>query len=73
MIRKLTHLWGRHLLTLVQMQPRSTDANPVHRTAVEVTDAAGPQVCGAMRSRRLGALRVVDEQGSAPGILALSR
>ncbi|MEY9995443.1 hypothetical protein ABIE67_007475 [Streptomyces sp. V4I8] len=26
-----------------------------------------------MRSRRLGALRVVDEQGSDPGILALSR
>ncbi|MCX4514628.1 CBS domain-containing protein [Streptomyces sp. NBC_01619] len=134
-------------MTLVQMQPRPVDVNPVHRTAVEVMDAAGPQVCDdmsvevalavmaaartgrlvvcdqddqctglvtrseltvvrnssvytdrvrlrdilgdhgsftspvttmaeaeqAMRSRRLGALRVVDEQGSDPGILALRR
>ncbi|WP_439333413.1 hypothetical protein [Streptomyces cahuitamycinicus] len=27
----------------------------------------------AMRTRRLGILSVVDEQGSAPGVLALSR
>ncbi|PWI07907.1 hypothetical protein DIZ27_24840 [Streptomyces sp. NWU339] len=134
-------------MTLVQMQPRSADANPVHRTVVEFIDAAGPQVCDdmsvevalavmaaartgrlvvcdqddqrigpvtrtdltavrdsgahtdrvrlrdilgdhgsftspvttrgeaehAMCSRRLGVLRVVDEQGSAPGSLALSR
>ncbi|KJK34035.1 CBS domain containing protein [Streptomyces variegatus] len=134
-------------MTLVQMQPRPADANPAHRTAVEVMDAAGPQVCDdmsvevalavmaaartirlvvcdqdgqctglvtrtelvavrdssdytdrvrlrdilgdhgsfpspvttmaeaehAMRTRRLGVLPVVDEQGSALGILALSR
>ncbi|MEV7975603.1 CBS domain-containing protein [Streptomyces sp. NPDC086519] len=134
-------------MTLVQTQSRPVDADPVHRTAVEVMDAAGPQVCDdmsvevalavmaaartarlvvcdqdgectglvthaelaavrdssdytdrvrlrdilgdhgsfaspvttmaeaehAMRTRRLGALPVVDEQGSAPGILALSR
>ncbi|MGW4978423.1 CBS domain-containing protein [Streptomyces mirabilis] len=134
-------------MTLVQMQPRPAVANPVHGTAVEVMDAAGPQVCDdmsvevalsvmaaartrrlvvcdqdgqctglvtrteltavrdssaytdrvrlrdilgdhgsftspvttmaeaghAMRSRRLGALPVVDGQGSALGILALSR
>jgi CBS domain-containing protein len=134
-------------LTLVQTQPRPADADSVHRTAVEVMDAAGPQVCDdmsvevalavmaaartvrlvvcdqdgrctglvtrtelaavrgssdytdrvrlrdilgghgsfaspvttmaeaehAMRTRRLGVLPVVDEQGSALGILALSR
>ncbi|MFJ9714826.1 CBS domain-containing protein [Streptomyces sp. NPDC101213] len=134
-------------MTLVQMQFRPADAHPAHRTAVEVMDAAGPQVCDDMsvevalavmaaartgrlvvcdqddqriglvtrtdltavrdsgartdrvrlrdilgdhgpftspltatgeaehgtRSRRLGALRVVEEQDSAPGDLALSR
>ncbi|USQ85287.1 CBS domain-containing protein [Streptomyces phaeoluteigriseus] len=134
-------------MTLVQTQPRPADAGPAHGTAVEVMDAAGPQVCDdmsvevalavmaaartsrlvvcdqdgqctglvtqaeltavrdgsaytdrvrlrdilgdhgsfaspvttmaeaehAMRTRRLGALPVVDEQGSALGILALSR
>jgi CBS domain-containing protein len=129
------------------MQPRPADTDPTHRTAVEVMDAAGPQVCDdmsvevalavmaaartvrlvvcdqdgqctglvtqtelaavrdssgytdrvrlrdilgdqgsfaspvttmaeaehAMRTRRLGVLPVVDEQGSALGILALSR
>ncbi|CAM5528614.1 CBS domain-containing protein [Streptomyces aurantiogriseus] len=134
-------------MTRIQLPSRPADANPVHRAAVEVMDAAGPQVCDdmtvevalavmaaartgrlvvcdqddqriglvtrtdltavrdssdytdrvrlrdilgdhgsftspvttmaeadqVMRSRRLGALRVVDEQGSDPGILALSR
>ncbi|MEU4034924.1 CBS domain-containing protein [Streptomyces collinus] len=134
-------------MTLVQTQPRPAATDPVHRTAVEVMDAAGPQVCDdmsvevalavmaaartgrlvvcdqddqrtglvtrtelaavrdssaytdrvrlrdilgdhgsstspvttmaeaehAMRTRRLGVLPVVDEQGSALGILALSR
>ncbi|MFJ9350515.1 CBS domain-containing protein [Streptomyces sp. NPDC101237] len=134
-------------MTLVQTQPRPADADPAHRTAVEVMDAAGPQVCDdmsvevalavmaaartvrlvvcdqdgectglvthaelaavrdssaytdrvrlsdilghhgtfaspvttmaeaeqAMRTRRLGALPVVDAQGSALGVLALSR
>ncbi|MFI5975734.1 CBS domain-containing protein [Streptomyces sp. NPDC051452] len=134
-------------MTLIQTQTRPADTNPVHRVAVEVMDAAGPQVCDdmsvevaltvmaaartgrlvvcdqddqrtglvtrtelaavrdssdytdrvrlrdilgdhgsstspvttmaeaehAMRTRRLGVLPVVDEQGSALGILALSR
>ncbi|MFJ4819615.1 CBS domain-containing protein [Streptomyces sp. NPDC088801] len=134
-------------MTLVQTQPRPADTDPAHRTAVEVMDAAGPQVCDdmsvevalavmaaartvrlvvcdqdgqctglvtrtelaavrdssdytdrvrlrdilgdhgsfaspvttmaeaeyAMRTRRLGVLPVVDEQGSALGVLALSR
>ncbi|MFE8953210.1 CBS domain-containing protein [Streptomyces althioticus] len=134
-------------MTLVQTQPRPAGADLVHRTAEEVMDAAGPQVCDdmsvevalavmaaartgrlvvcdqddqriglvtrtdltavrdsgahtdrvrlrdilgdhgsfaspvttmaeaehAMRTRRLGVLPVVDEQGSALGILALSR
>ncbi|GHD01400.1 hypothetical protein GCM10010313_13880 [Streptomyces violarus] len=134
-------------MTLIQMQPHPADPDPVHRTAVEVMDAAGPHVCDdmsvevalavmaaartvrlvvcdqdgqstglvtrtelaavrdssdytdrvrlrdilgdhgsfaspvttmaeaehAMRTRRLGVLPVVDEQGSALGILALSR
>ncbi|MEU0176503.1 CBS domain-containing protein [Streptomyces massasporeus] len=134
-------------MTLVQTQPRPADADSVHRPAVEVMDAAGPQVCDdmsvevalavmaaartvrlvvcdqdgqctglvtrtelaavrdssdytdrvrlrdilgdhgsfaspvttmaeaeqAMRTRRLGVLPMVDEQGGARGILALSR
>ncbi|MFD6909651.1 CBS domain-containing protein [Streptomyces sp. NPDC060077] len=134
-------------MTLVHMQSRPADADSVHRTAVEVMDAAGPQVCDdmsvevalavmaaartarlvvcdqdgqctglvtrtelaavrdssgytdrvrvrdilgdhgsfaspvttmaeaeqAMRNRRLGVLPVVDEQGSALGVIALSR
>lgn len=36
-----------------------------------VTGAAGAE--HAMRHHRLGALPVVDEQGSAPGVLVLSR
>lgn len=134
-------------MTLIQTQSQPADADPAHRTAVGVMDAAGPQVCDdmsvevalavmaaartvrlvvcdqdgqctglvthaelaavrdgsdytdrvrlrdilgehgsfaspvttsaeaehAMRSRRLGALPVVDEQGSAVGIRALSR
>ncbi|GAB7105482.1 CBS domain-containing protein [Streptomyces phaeofaciens JCM 4814] len=35
-------------MTLIQTQPRPADANPVHRTAEEVLDAAGPQVCDDM-------------------------
>ncbi|MEU0678207.1 CBS domain-containing protein [Streptomyces sp. NPDC006172] len=130
-------------MTLVQTQFRPADADPAHRTAVEVTGAAGPQVSDdmsvevalavmaaartgrliicdqddqrtglvtrtelaaardssdytdrvrlrdilgdhgssttmteagqSMRSRRLGVLPVVDEQGSGPGIPALFR
>ncbi|MEU3095869.1 CBS domain-containing protein [Streptomyces sp. NPDC006967] len=134
-------------MTLVPTQSRPADADSVHRTAVEVMDAAGPQVCDdmsvevalavmaaartvrlvvcdqdgqctglvtrtelaavrdssdytdrvrvrdilgdhgsfaspvttmaeaeqAMRNRRLGVLPVVDEQGSALGVIALSR
>ncbi|MEV7788496.1 CBS domain-containing protein [Streptomyces sp. NPDC088106] len=134
-------------MTLVHTQSRPADADSVHRTAVEVMDAAGPQVCDdmsvevalavmaaartarlvvcdqdgqctglvtrtelaavrdssgytdrvrvrdilgdhgsfaspvttmaeaepAMRNRRLGVLPVVDEQGSALGVIALSR
>jgi CBS domain-containing protein len=134
-------------LALMQTQPRPADTDPAHRTAVEVMDAVGPQVCDdmsvevalavmaaartvrlvvcdqdgqctglvthaelaavrdssdytdrvrlrdllgehgsfaspaitmaeaehAMRTRRLGVLPAVDEQGSALGILALSR
>ncbi len=35
-------------MTLVQMQPRSTHANPVHRTVDDAMEAAGPQVCDDM-------------------------
>ncbi|WSP95972.1 hypothetical protein OG332_22875 [Streptomyces sp. NBC_01233] len=35
-------------MTLVQMQPRSANANPVHRTVEDAMEAAGPQVCDDM-------------------------
>ncbi|MEU6004319.1 hypothetical protein ABZ837_41790 [Streptomyces sp. NPDC047197] len=64
-------------MTLVQMQPRPTSADPVHDTRVEARDAAGPQVCDDMSdvscSRPLGALPVVEGQGSALGVPACSR
>ncbi|WP_319115696.1 CBS domain-containing protein [Streptomyces caniscabiei] len=57
-------------MTLIQMRPRSTDATPVHRTAVEAMDAAGPQVCddmsvevalAVMAAARTGRLVVCDQ------------
>ncbi|MFE6841892.1 CBS domain-containing protein [Streptomyces sp. NPDC057686] len=65
-------------MTLVQMQPRSTDANPVHRTVDDAMEAAGPQVCddmtvevalAVMASARAGHLLVCDEDGLCTGLV----
>ncbi|WP_406415145.1 CBS domain-containing protein [Streptomyces sp. NBC_01614] len=65
-------------MTLVQMQPRPEDVNPVHRTVAEVRDAAGPQVCddmtvevalAVMAAARTGRLLVCDEDGQCTGLV----
>jgi CBS domain-containing protein len=65
-------------LTLVQMQPRPADANPVHRTVAEVMDPAGPQICddmsvevalAVMATARAGRLVVCDQDGQRTGLV----
>lgn len=65
-------------MTLIQMQPRPADANPVHRTVAEVMDAAGPQVCddmsvevalSVMAAARTGRLVVCDQDGQCTGLV----
>ncbi|MGX1880388.1 CBS domain-containing protein [Streptomyces sp. NPDC055287] len=65
-------------MTLVQMQPRPTRANPVHGTVAEVMDAAGPQVCddmsvevalSVMAAARTGRLVVCDQDGQCTGLV----
>lgn len=59
-------------MTLVQMQPRSANATPVHRTAADAMDTGAPQVCddmtievalSVMDSARTGHLLVCDNDG----------
>jgi CBS domain-containing protein len=65
-------------LTLVQMQPRPAIAGPVRRTAAEVMDAAGPQVCddmsvevalSVMAAARTRRLVVCDQDGQCTGLV----
>jgi CBS domain-containing protein len=65
-------------LTLVQTQPRPAGADPAHRTAVEVMDAAGPQVCddmsvevalAVMAAARTVRLVVCDQDGQCTGLV----
>jgi CBS domain-containing protein len=65
-------------LTLVQMQPRSMSATPVHRTAADAMDTGGPQLCddmtvevalSVMASARTGHLLVCDNDGLCTGLL----
>ncbi|MFC5959874.1 CBS domain-containing protein [Streptomyces pratens] len=65
-------------MTMVQMQPRSTSATPVHRTVVDAMEAAGPQLCddmtvevalSVMASARTGHLLVCDHDGVCTGLL----
>ncbi|WP_373428746.1 CBS domain-containing protein [Streptomyces rishiriensis] len=60
------------------MQPRSTGATPVPRTAADAMDTAGPQVCddmtvevalSVMASARTGHLLVCDNDGVCTGLL----
>ncbi|MFD9428980.1 MULTISPECIES: CBS domain-containing protein [unclassified Streptomyces] len=65
-------------MTLVQMQPRSESAAPVHRTVADAMDTAGPQVCddmtievalSVMASARTGHLLVCDNDGLCIGLV----
>lgn len=66
-------------MTLVQMQPRSANANPVHRTVDEGRETAGPEVCddmtvevalAVMASARARHLVVRDQDGLCTGLVS---
>ncbi|MGY6021642.1 CBS domain-containing protein [Streptomyces spinosirectus] len=66
-------------MTLVQMQPRSTNDVPADKTVAEVMDAAGPQVCddmsvevalSVMAAARTDRLVVCDQDGECTGLIA---
>lgn len=63
---------------MIQMQPRSANADPVHRTVGDAMEAAGPQVCddmtvevalAVMAGARAGHLLVCDEDGLCTGLV----
>ncbi|MDX3076625.1 CBS domain-containing protein [Streptomyces sp. MI02-7b] len=65
-------------MTLVQMQPRSASATPVHKTVADAMDTAGPQVCddmtvevalSVMASARVGHLLICDNDGLCTGLV----
>ncbi|MDX2854364.1 CBS domain-containing protein [Streptomyces sp. PA03-3a] len=65
-------------MTLVQMQPRSASATPVHKTVADAMDTAGPQVCddmtvevalSVMASARVGPLLICDNDGLCTGLV----
>ncbi|WP_328969414.1 CBS domain-containing protein [Streptomyces sp. NBC_00239] len=65
-------------MTMIQMQPRSANADPVHRTVGDAMEAAGPQVCddmtvevalAVMAGARAGHLLVCDEDGLCTGLV----
>ncbi|MFB7586372.1 CBS domain-containing protein [Streptomyces sp. NPDC056169] len=65
-------------MTLVQMQPRSANTNPVHRTVDDAMEADGPQICddmtvevalAVMAGARVGHLLVCDEDGLCTGLV----
>ncbi|MFI7020542.1 CBS domain-containing protein [Streptomyces sp. NPDC050164] len=60
------------------MQPRPAGADPVHTTAAEVMETAGPQVCddmsvevalAVMAAARTGRLVVCDQDGQCTGLV----
>ncbi|MGW2182842.1 CBS domain-containing protein [Streptomyces sp. NPDC001732] len=65
-------------MTLIQLQPPSTNATPVPEAAFDTTSTAGPQVCddmtvevalSVMASDRTGHLRVCDNDGLCTGLV----
>lgn len=63
---------------MVQLQPCSTSATPVHRTVADAMDTAGPQVCddmtvevalSVMASARTGHLLLCDSDGVCTGLV----
>ncbi|WP_018544276.1 CBS domain-containing protein [Streptomyces sp. LaPpAH-108] len=68
-------------MTLIQTHPGPTDTSHPHRTAIAASDAAGPQVWGAMTvevalsvmaAARTGRLVVCDEDGRRTGLVTLA-
>lgn len=69
-------------MTLVQMQPRASGADPVAQTVESAMEAAGPQVCddmtvevalSVMVSARAGHLLVCDDDGLCTGLVTQAR
>ncbi|MFI7239735.1 CBS domain-containing protein [Streptomyces cyaneofuscatus] len=69
-------------MTLVQMQPRTTQPTAVGRTVADAMDTAGPQVCddmtvevalSVMTSARTGHLLVCDDGGLCIGVVTHAR
>ncbi|WP_269856332.1 CBS domain-containing protein [Streptomyces sp. RPT161] len=69
-------------MTLVQTHPSSADTSPMNRTAVDATEAVGPQVWDAMTvevalslmaAARTGHLVICDEDGQCTGLVTLAR
>ncbi|MEU0161480.1 CBS domain-containing protein [Streptomyces sp. NPDC006261] len=69
-------------MTLVRMQPRSTEATAVGSTVADAMDTAGPQVCddmtvevalSVMASARTGHLLVRDDSGLGTGLVTQSQ
>ncbi|WP_031097522.1 CBS domain-containing protein [Streptomyces sp. NRRL S-15] len=69
-------------MTLVQMQPGSTDATAAGRTVADAMETAGPQVCNdmtvevalsVMASARTGHLLVCDDSGLCIGLVTQSQ
>ncbi|MGW3248235.1 CBS domain-containing protein [Streptomyces sp. NPDC001070] len=65
-------------MTLIQMQPRSASATPVHKTVADAMDTAGPQVCddmtvevalSVMASARVGHLLICDNDDLCTGLV----
>ncbi|MFJ1974053.1 CBS domain-containing protein [Streptomyces sp. NPDC087903] len=65
-------------MTLVQMQPHSTNAAPIHRTVADAMETAGPQVLddmtvevalSVMASARTGRLLVCDNDGACTAMV----
>ncbi|MBJ7004966.1 CBS domain-containing protein [Streptomyces sp. CRPSP2-6A1] len=65
-------------MTLIRRSPCPADADPAHRTAVGVMDAAGPQVCddmsvevtlAVMAAARTVRLVVCDQDGQYTGLV----
>ncbi len=69
-------------MTLVQMQPRSANAELTHRTVDDAMEAAGPQVCddmtvevalAVMAGSRADHLLICDEDGLCIGLVTRDR
>nr|WP_030771897.1 CBS domain-containing protein [Streptomyces sp. NRRL F-2664] len=69
-------------MTMITIQPRSVNADPVHRTVGDAMEAAGPQLgddmtievaLAVMAGARAGHLLVRDEDGLCTGLITQGR